>query len=206
MAISSFSTLKSAVADWLDRDDMGDAIETMIGLCEARIYRELRLQAMEALTTDTIDLSDGSIDVPSDYLELMTVYISGTPVQVIEIRSIDWLHAHYPLRATDAKPQYMARFVNKFYFGPFPDSTYTVVFGYYKKLTALSTSNETNWFTANAPDMLLYGTLVHSAPYIKDDPRVPLWEAAFQEAKRQVIAQENQEVYPLNMPIAQSVR
>ena len=205
MAITSFSTLKSAVADWLDRDDMGDAIETMIGLCEARFYRdpEIRLRAMEAAFSDTI--ASGVVAVPSGYLNWKYLYVDGTPVQVLEIRNPDWIYATYPTRSSSAKPQYIAREGDNFIFGPYPDSGYPIKGIYYQKLTALSTSNETNWFTDNAPDFLLYGTLVHSAPYIKDDPRIQVWEMAYQMARAEVVDQEKQEEYPRNMPLAQAV-
>jgi len=49
MAINTFSTLKSAVADWLDRDDIGNAIDNMIGLMESRLYSQLRVRGKEHL-------------------------------------------------------------------------------------------------------------------------------------------------------------
>lgn len=197
MAISSFTTLKNAVADWLDRDDLGTAVDDMIGLAEADIYRELRIRAMETALSDTI--ASGVIAVPSSYKELRYAYVNTNPVTNLESQSPDWIHANYPTRSADGVPKYIARDVDSFIFGPYPDSTYTIKGTYYASLTALSTSNESNWFTSNAPDLLLYGTLLHSAPYVGDDPRVPLWLAAYEAAKERVKLEDQHERWPRGM-------
>lgn len=199
MAITSFSTLKSAVADWLDRDDMGDAIETMIGLAEARIYRDLRLRAMESSFAETI--SSGTVTVPANYLEFRHVVLDGSPFTPLEVRSSNWIYENYPLRSSDSKPLFYARDGTSFIFGPYPDSDYTVRGNYYAKLTALSTSNETNWFVDNAPDLLLYGTLVHAAPYVGHDERAALWSSAYEEAKDRVQQQDHYERFPRSMSL-----
>jgi hypothetical protein len=199
MAINSFTTLKSAVADWLDRDDMGDAIETMIGLAEARIYRELRIRPME--TSLSVTIASGVAAVPSDYLELRHAYVDQAKAVKLEPRSLEWIVTNYPTRSASSIPKYIARDGDDFHFGPYPDSTYTIKGVYYAKLTALGTANETNWFTSNAPDLLLYGTLVHTAPYIGHDARLPLWEAAYGEVKTRIIEQNDADRYPAGMAI-----
>lgn len=197
--ISTFTTLKNAVADWLDRDDMGDAIETMIGLAEARIYRDLRIQPME--TALSVTIASGVAAVPSDYLELKYAYVDGAEAVSLEPRSPEWIVANYTTRSSDSKPVFIARDGSNFIFGPYPDSTYTIKGTYYAKLTALSASNETNWFTTNAPELLLYGTLLHSAPYVGDDQRAPLWSAGYEEAKGRVIEQDDAQRFPRRMSI-----
>ena len=71
--ITSFSTLKVAIADWLDRDDLGSEIDTFIALMEAKLYRELRIQAMETAFNETI--SSGAVSLPSGYLEVKHLYL-----------------------------------------------------------------------------------------------------------------------------------
>ena len=44
-----------------------------------------------------------------------------------------------------------------------------------------------NLFTVGAPDMVLYGSLLHAESYLKDDPRVPQWEAKYQKAKAEFL-------------------
>jgi hypothetical protein len=46
---------------------------------------------------------------------------------------------------------------------------------YIQKLDALSGSNADNWLLLEAPDVYLYGALIHSAPYLAEDERVAIW-------------------------------
>ena len=55
--------------------------------------------------------------------------------------------------------------------------TYNASLVYYARVPTLSVSNTTNWLLTEAPDVYLYGALVHSAPYLKDDARIQVWEA-----------------------------
>ena len=49
MAISTYSELQTAVANWLDRDDLTARIPEFIVLAEARYNRELRIRGMETI-------------------------------------------------------------------------------------------------------------------------------------------------------------
>ena len=43
MAIGTYAELKTAVANWLDRDDLTDRIPEFIALAEAKMNRNLRI-------------------------------------------------------------------------------------------------------------------------------------------------------------------
>jgi hypothetical protein len=43
-------------------------------------------------------------------------------------------------------------------------------------------ANSTNWLLALAPDLYLYGALLESAPYIKEDARIQTWGLGFTSA------------------------
>ena len=53
---------------------------------------------------------------------------------------------------------------------------------YIQKITALSDANTSNWVLSNAPDAYLYGALIHSAPFLRDDERIGVWAALYQSA------------------------
>jgi hypothetical protein len=54
---------------------------------------------------------------------------------------------------------------------PTPDQAYTFEVLYYERIQPLSSSNQTNWLTQNAPTAMLYGTLLQAMPFLKDDQR-----------------------------------
>lgn len=40
-----------------------------------------------------------------------------------------------------------------------------------------------NWYVTAAPQMLLYGAIMKATAYLKDDPRLPIWQEAFATAE-----------------------
>ncbi len=40
----------------------------------------------------------------------------------------------------------------------------------------LDEDSQTNWLTENAPEVLLYGTLLEATPFLKNDERIPVWQ------------------------------
>jgi hypothetical protein len=64
---------------------------------------------------------------------------------------------------------------------PAPDDSYTAEVVYYAKITPLSDSNTSNWLLTLSPDIYLYGALMQSAPYLKDDERLVVWASVYQK-------------------------
>ena len=202
--ITTFSTLKSAVADWLDRDDMsasGGAIDTMISLAEDKIYRELRLRFMEASTSPAI--ASGVIPIPGEFLELKQANINETGnVQVALIpKSNEWIYSKYVDRSSSGLPKFIAQEGDNFIFGPYPDSGYTVNLQFYAKPTRLGTSNETNWLTSNAADLLLHETLLQSIGYLGADERAPYWKAERDRCMEEIKKSQKRERYAGEMTL-----
>jgi hypothetical protein len=177
MALNSFSTIKNYIVDVLEESNIGDPVDNWITMAEAEIYRELRIEAMQTAFSDSI--SSGILAIPADFKGWHSVWLNVDPIQILEPKGLDWILNAYPYRSADSRPQYITSSSRGFEFGPYPDSDYAVVGVYYAKLTALSTSNETNFLTTQHPDLLLYGALQHSAPYLGEDPRLSLWRGAY---------------------------
>ena len=51
MAIGTYAELQTAVANWLDRDDLTDRIPEFIALAEAKMNRNQRISLMDNVRT-----------------------------------------------------------------------------------------------------------------------------------------------------------
>lgn len=193
MSIATYSELKTAIGNWLHRADLTAIIPDLITFGENRIYRDLRIRCMETALSSSI--ASGVIAVPAGYIELKHAYIDGTPVCKLTRKDADFIYGNYPTRSAGGKPKFIAREGESFIFGPYPDSTYTVKGIYYKRLTALSDSNTTNWFTSNASDLLLFSALCEAAPYIGNDARIALWEGKYAEVKDRMKRDDKNEAF-----------
>ena len=68
-------------------------------------------------------------------------------------------------------------------FGPAPDETYTGKLAYWKRLDVSASAH--TLFTRN-PDLYLYGSLAHSAPFIGQDERLATWVAIFERLMTEI--------------------
>jgi hypothetical protein len=189
MAITTYAELQTAVGNWLHRTDMSAIIPDLIMLGEKRIFREIRARIMETALSDTI--ASGVIALPSDYLELKFAYVDGAPIKLLQRTSATALLQKYPLRSSTSKPFLIARQGTNFIFGPYPDSTYTIKGIYYAEPTGIATSAN-SLFTEN-PELYLFASLLEAEPYMKNDNRVMLWQAKYDQIKDQINSYEKQE-------------
>jgi hypothetical protein len=60
-------------------------------------------------------------------------------------------------------------------------AAYTFEILYYQRLQPLDDTNQSNWFTEYAPQALLYGALLQAMPFLKNDERIPMWQAQYQQ-------------------------
>lgn len=190
MALDSYSGLQTAIQNELHRADLASFVPDWITLAESRINKHLRVRAMETSTAST--MASGVIAVPSNYRSLKDAYISSTnPYVGLDRKTANWIYNNYPSRTATSQPGFIAREGSNFIFGPYPDSNYVVTLVYWATLTPLSTS--TNSVFNSYPGLWLFGALCESAPWLKADSRIPVWEAKFQDLLKQVQDEDDDE-------------
>ena len=172
MALTTYAELKTALSTWTRRADITTYADDLITVAEGRIFKEVRSREMEAALS--VLMASGVASVPADYVELKNAYIDGTPIKNLERKSPEWILREYPLRSSSGKPGYIARDVDSFIFGCFPDSAYTVKGTYYKKLTAVSSS--VNSLFTNQPDLYLSACLAEAFRFLRNDNMTEYWD------------------------------
>lgn len=186
MAIDSYSTLKSGIADFLNRDDLTSVIPTFISLSEAKFNRVLRTRQMLKRATATIDTQ--YFAMPADFLEAKKLVLNTNPVTVVDFGTAEYLDNQ---RSTTyvgvGKPALFGVVGTQFEVVPSPDSNYTGELTYYAKIDPLSDSTTSNWLLAYAPDLYLYAALVQAAPYLKDDERIATWGQFYTAAMDDIV-------------------
>jgi len=181
MTIANYSQLKTAVADFLNRDDLTSVVPTFIALAEADMQRKLRHWRMETRSTAQLDTQFSAI--PADWVETIRFYLTTGETSRLELISqAEMIDRKQVDGNVTGRPYYYAMTGAQFELYPVPDGLYTGELLYFGKIPALSDSATTNWLLTNAPDAYLYGALIHSAPYLKDDARIQIWAALYQSA------------------------
>ena len=185
MTITNFGTLKTAIADTLDRQDLTSVIPQFVSLAQAQFNRKIRSHRQITRGSLTIDAQFEAL--PADWLETIRITMDANPIRVLTQISMDDLTRYRTAidNTTDA-PVYFSHNGTDIELFPTPSTSYTGEITYYAKVTALSADADTNWLLTNNPDVYLYGALVHTAPYLKDDARIALWAGLLAQAMDEI--------------------
>ena len=182
MALNTYTALKTSIADFLNRDDLTSVIPDFIALAEAQINRDVRHWKMEARSSGQQSSGDEYMQFPADWIETIRLHLTGTGTTVVNLVSRD---AMADKRAANENatgtPRMYTHADGQFQLYPTPSVDTDFELLYYQKVPSLS-SNADNWLLLEAPDVYLYGSLVHSAPYLAEDQRVAVWAQMYSAA------------------------
>jgi hypothetical protein len=178
MAITTYSELKTAVGDWLNRSDLTSAIPNFIALAEAQMNRQIRHRKMVTRADATLDTS--YFAVPADWQENIRFQLNTNPITPLVYVTPEQMTEDSQVYITSGQPMFFTMVGQQFQVLPVPDGEYDAELLYYAKIPSLSDAAPTNWLLTEAPDIYLYAALVQSAPYLKEDERTGVWAGLYQ--------------------------
>lgn len=203
MSLTSYSDLKTSVANYLGRSDLTSIIPDFISLAEIRLQRQLRIRQMMVTATAITTGGDNTVGLPPDFIEMRDLYVVGNPRVPLTYLSPSAFTRD--ARANDSgKPVFYTLRGNEIELAPIPDTAYTLNMLYYGKPAVLSDSNPSNAFMANCPDVLLYGALLEAEPYLMNDARTQVWAQLYQNGLDALTTSDESSEYsgvPLSMTV-----
>jgi len=181
MSISTYAELKTAVANWLEDDNLTDRIPEFIALAEFDASNTLRVRLMESRDTSITTVAGTEFyTLPTTFLEARFVQFNRNPVRRMKYRTPEQ-YITEKASTTTGDSQVFTIIGSEIGFRPIPSAAWTVEISMYSRLAPLSDSNTTNWFTDNAPQILLYGALYHASIYLVDNERVAAFHTVFNQ-------------------------
>lgn len=209
--ITDYESLQTAIKDFLDRTDLDTQVPMFIQACESECNRVLRVRRMLKKGQSVGWRTSEFIPLPDDFLEARTVEIVfGTPSATDPEVLVDGdkFQATYQPPGTlsqmaQGNPQFRPK-DNQYHYAFYetvieifpapPEGTfYRLDIEYYSAIPGLGTQKfntdpiQTNWLLEAHPDVYLYGSLKHSAPFLRDDERIALWSKLYTDAMRQLM-------------------
>ena len=186
MALSNFGELKTAIASWLNRSDLAATIPDFVKLAEADIRRDVRVQAMESLTTGT--LTGETLAHPTGYIEARRLTLDG---HVYEYRiPSDYTEA---VRVSSTEYVYTSIGSNFYILNGANGDSYALT--YSAAFAALSADSDTNWLLTNVPDVYLFASLRWGAVYLRDTEATTTYLAMYLSAAKRISGLEHAAAY-----------
>ena len=174
--VMTYNSLNSIVLQYLERSDQAtiNAIPTFITLAEFEIAQEIKTLGQLQVVESTTIAGNPVLAKPSRWRKTVSMnYTNSSGVRTpILLRKYEYLTNYWPNNTNTAAPVYYADTNwDHWYLAPTPDQAYSLEVLYYERIQPLSSDNQTNWLTQNAPTAMLFGTLLQAMPFLKNDQR-----------------------------------
>ena len=173
--VLTYDSLTSTVLQYLERKDQAvvNAIPTFISLAEFEIAEQIKTLGQLQVVESAMNVGNPVLQKPARWRKTvsMNVTVNGKKQPVL-LRKYEYLKNYWPdATATDVPLYYADTDWDHWYIAPTPDQAYSFEVLYYERVAPLSSTNQTNWITQNAPNAMLFGTLLQAMPFLKNDQR-----------------------------------
>jgi hypothetical protein len=177
-------TYDSLVADVITYSERNDAgfiaqIPRLIMMTEQNIASQIKT-LMQLVVVDTILTAGNAVlEKPVRWRKTISMKVNGAPIVQ---RSMDYI-TQYQSESDNGLPLYYAEYdYDHWALAPAPDSNYPVEIIYYSRIQPLDQNNQENLLTREAPQALLYGTLLQAQGYLKSLDKIPVWKGYYDDA------------------------
>jgi len=202
----TLTTLKQSIQDWTENDETTfvNELDFFIKNAEERILKVVDLDYFRKNVTGGLTSGNKFLQKPTDYLASFSLSFVNSSNQNVFLlqKDVNYIQEFTPNPTTTGSPRFYSSFdVDNFIVAPTPDSNYSVELHYYYRPASLTTVDSgVTWISTNAPDALLYGSLIEAYTFMKgEDNLIQLYTARFAEAMSRLKiygeGQENTDAY-----------
>lgn len=183
-AAMTYDTLVSDIQVYTERNDdpFVSQIPRFIMLAENRIASESKPLGLLRVVNGTLD--SNVMNKPARWRKTRSFcLLVGAERKYLFQREYEFCRKYWPDQSKVDVPYYYAEYdYEHFFIAPTPDLSYSFELQYYERPEPLSESNQTNWTTQYAPQLLLYGALMEAMPFLKTSERIAEFQALYDRA------------------------
>jgi len=184
-SVMTYSSLVENIQSYLERTDQAtiDKIPTFIMLAEQVMAADLKFLGNLTVATSNMVQGENVIDKPARWRKTVSMNVTVNGVrQPIFLRKYEYLREYWPDPSQQDVPFFYCDYdYTHWMIAPTPDDDYAYEVLYYERVQPLDATNQSNWFTEYAPQALLYGSLLQAMPFLKNDERIPMWQAQYEQ-------------------------
>jgi len=195
-AVMTYDSLVADISSYLERTDQAtlEKIPTFIMLAEQVIAAEIKFLGNLTPMQSNLVTGQAVVDKPARWHKTVSMNVTvGGVRQPVFLRKYEYLREYWPDPTQTDPPRFYADYdYTHWLIAPTPDDDYAFEVLYYERIQPLDSSNQTNWFTIYAPQALLYGSLLQAMPFLKNDERIPMWQAQYDKIMQVLKAEDIQ--------------
>lgn len=170
----TYETLTAALQDWEEDEGTQFAaqLDTIIGLGEAKLLRDLEIELFNAKYSATISAGNQFITRRTEFIAIRTVGIvdGNGKYKNLPLRTNEFLDEYWKTSANTDEPEYYAEYdENSIRIVPTPDQGYSGSVRGIVRPQQLSEDITTTWLSQKCGDLLFWACLIAAEIYIKED-------------------------------------
>jgi hypothetical protein len=160
-------------------------------LAEFEVAQEIKTLGQLQVANATMTMGNPILQKPARWRKTVSMNVLvGGKKQPVYLRKYEYLENYWPDNTQVDVPLYYADTDwEHWYIAPTPAANYTFEVLYYERIAPLSSTNQTNWLTQNAPNAMLFGTLLQAMPFLKNDQRT-IFQQKYTEALQALKAED----------------
>lgn len=191
----TYNSLLDDVRRYLERGFTADSdtlvyeqLPNLVTFAERRIARELKVSGFIQPVLTTLEPGVATYLKPDRWRDTVSMSVDGKPIFA---RSYEFCRSYWPEISETAAPEFYADYdYSHWLITPTPNAASQLEVLYYEQPSLLGDDQQTNFITEYAPDLLLYATLLESAPFLKNDERIQVWQGMYDRAAKALAGED----------------
>jgi hypothetical protein len=200
----TYNSLRADMVAYLERGSsvdttVYDQLPKLINSAERRISREAKVLGFKVPIVGTLQAGVAVVPKPDRWRGTASMNF-GTGVgnetrKPILPRSYEYCRNYWPTDSETGVPRFYADYdYSNWLIAPTPDADYPFEVQIYQLGALLDDTQQTNWLTVYAPDVLLYAALLEATPFLKNDERIPVWQGLYDRSLAALNAEDQMRV------------
>ena len=192
----TYAALKKSIIDYCETDEPTflSQIDNFITTAEFGIYSKVMTPDARFYKTGTVNTQ--SLSVPTDFKAVIQfmITVSGQTVTLLP-KGVSFIREAYTTGS--GQPRFYALLrqeilsgtseTMQLMLGPAPDMGYAYELQYLRRPPSITNSSTTNtWLSDNAPDCLLYHSLIEGQTFLKNYEALPTYQNRAKEAMQEL--------------------
>lgn len=200
-AVMTYDSLVNDILNYSERPDdtrLADQAPSLVSLAESECAADLKILGNELVVVSTFTPANPVIAKPAFWRRTVSLTVRKANAERASVfkRPYEYIRNFWPNPAlVEDPPRFYADYnYNNFIVAPTPATALQFELIYNARLDPLSSANQVNWLTANAPQLLLYSCMYHTSLFLKNFDKATNWREQYTTALGSLTLEDKQRV------------
>jgi hypothetical protein len=187
-AVMTFVSLMASALAYSERPTdakLNAEMSNLLAQAENRIAADAKMLGTQQAVTGALTADEPTLEKPGFWRRTTSMHVTlpTGEFEPVFLRSYEFCRAYSPLPSDTGRPLYYSDYdYENFFLSPTPDQAYPVRIVFDARVIPLSDTQQENWLTLYAPQLLLRALMLEVYIFLKNDAKIQFWQSEYQSA------------------------